>query len=195
MASENGVNYKLSAKLNGVETGAIEASGSRPNQGNSVGNGGEPPVPNMEAVETVSSGNLPDRSSRAPRAFKAAIKQTEKGFRNWGSPQDPIWKEYPFLAEWMFLRTLDNIRYREVSTFSFSATPSGCTITLNDYYLGKKLPVKADTLWGCLDELERLLDDPDAPWIELDKGRGAERRKGYERKKLDERGMKYEDVV
>ncbi len=143
-----------------------------------------------QTARTRSNGK--DRSRSAFAAVRARIKD---GKRPWGRPEDALWQSHPTLAEWLMLRTLDGIRIREVATLSLSATPTGFAATLSDYYLGLKLPVKADSLLGLLDALERELNNQNAAWIELDKGRGADRRKELERKALDERGIKREDVL
>jgi len=81
-------------------------------------------------------------------------------------PDDPEFKKnYRFLWEWMSFTDVSDEKAKERSTLIVKIAEGAWSIAMTDASMAATLAVSGPTLHGCLERLDELLGDPDAPWV------------------------------
>lgn len=145
------------------------------------GNGVVPPA------EELPGRALPDQyASHDPADIKAAriAKQLlAVGVKDWGWPDDPLWKSHPQLARFLFKGSWNGYEPRQPGRISVRITTSGFACTLTCPSESKSLEGFSNTWTGLLDDLEDRILHHQREWKELKNGPGVQKLR-EERKKL-----------
>lgn len=81
-------------------------------------------------------------------------------------PDDPEFKrKFRFLWEWLTFMDVSDEKAKDRSTLIVKIAEGAWTVALTDAAMAATLAVADQTLDGCLERLDELLGDPDAPWV------------------------------
>lgn len=114
-----------------------------------------------------------------------AQRAIETRSRQFGQPDDPCSKRYPCL--WRLLckgEDLDGSPWQP-GRLSVSPRPASFIWTLTHDDWGYSISAEVPWLQDGFKALEELIKAPDAPWKETTRGKGWQKRKDEERKRLD----------
>ncbi len=105
------------------------------------------------------------------------------GVKDYGSPDDAIWKSHPTLARYLFKGSWDGITPRVAGRLAINVTPTGLAVTITMPSEAQARTESVDTFADLLDVLEDAIVNRPRGWREVTRGPGAQKLR-EDRKKL-----------
>lgn len=113
------------------------------------------------------------------------IARLKERSREYGHPEDPARSAFPILWRWLCIAKDDRERSVNAGRISIIPGPQSFTVTLSHDDMGYGIKVVVQRLEDVFLALETVMKQPDAPFYELNRGKGYLARKERERKALD----------
>lgn len=118
----------------------------------------------------------------AKRVVKDALK---RGLTPVCDPNDPAASKWPVLWYWTTERTWNGIEPRELPFIMIVASPEGWRVSISDSNIARRYPALCTHLEDVFPALDALLRNPESPYTEMKKGKGADKLRNQRKKDLE----------